>query len=180
MSLHSSDILTSRLALIALTPESVLIEQSAGGDYGRFGELIGCIIHSEWPPIHWEPHVFDFFLKQFREHPDQAGWNRYVALSQPDGTRTLIGSLGAFSKDDPPGTCEIGYGILPSFEGQGFATEGTQALIEFLRSDGRVASIIAHTFPSLPRSIRVMEKCGLTFDGGGEEPGTIRYRLNLR
>jgi [ribosomal protein S5]-alanine N-acetyltransferase len=26
----------------------------------------------------------------------------------------------------------------------------------------------------------VMEKCGLTYDGEGEEAGTIRYRLQLR
>jgi RimJ/RimL family protein N-acetyltransferase len=179
MSSHLSDILTSRLALIAITPDSILAEQSAAGNYRRFGEVIGCTIHREWPPIHWEPHVFDFFLKQFSEHPNQVGWNRYVALPQPDGTRILIGSLGAFSKTDSA-TCEIGYGILPSFESQGFATEGTRALIDFLRSGGRVASIIAHTFPSLPRSIRVMEKCGLTLDGQGEEAGTVRYRLNLR
>ena len=24
-----------------------------------------------------------------------------------------------------------------------------------------------------------MEKCGLVFDGNGDEPGTIRFRLNL-
>ncbi len=38
------------------------------------------------------------------------------------------------------------------------------------------SSIIAHTFPSLLGSIRVMEKCGLTFEGEGEEAGTIRYQ----
>jgi RimJ/RimL family protein N-acetyltransferase len=180
MSSHPEDIVTSRLILIPFTRDSILIEQAAGGDYRRFGQTIDCNIHPEWPPIHWEPHVFEFFLKQFDEHSDQAGWNRYVALPQPDSTRTLIGALGAFSKDDPPGTCEIGYGILPSFEGQGFATEGTLALIDYLRRNTSTTSIIAHTFPSLSRSIRVMEKCGLVFDGDGEEAGSIRYRLNLR
>ena len=41
-------------------------------------------------------------------------------------------------------------------------------------------SVIAHTYPALRGSIRVMEKCGMTFDGEGEEAGTIRYRLALR
>jgi hypothetical protein len=111
MSSRPADIVTSRLVLIPLTQESVLIEQAAGGDYYRFGQTISCNIHPEWPPIHWEPHVFEFFLKQFHEHPDQLGWNRYVAMPQPDGTRTLIGTLGAFAKDDAPDTCEIGYSI---------------------------------------------------------------------
>ena len=171
------DILTPRLALIAITHEAVLSEKA--GD-NRLGEIIRCTIPSAWPHVDWEPHVFDFFLNQFDQHPDQIGWPRYVALLQPDGTRTLIGTVGAFSKTDPPTICEIGYGILPPYEGQGFATEATQALIAHLQRDRRVSALIAHTYPSILASIRIMEKCGLTYDGEGEEAGTIRYRLNLR
>ena len=175
----TQEIHSARLTLIAITPDSIRAEQAANGCFHLLGQTIGCTIHSEWPPQHWEPHVLTFILDQFASHPDQIGWHRYVALVEPDGTRTLIGCLGAFAKD-PLTTCEIGWGILPSFEGRGYATEGTQALINHLRADTRLTSIIAHTFPSLPRSIRVMEKCGLIFDGDGEEPGTIRYRLILQ
>ncbi|WP_051978448.1 GNAT family N-acetyltransferase [Edaphobacter aggregans] len=174
------EIRTLRLALVAITPDTILAEQAADGDFHLLGAAIGCTIHPEWPPIHWEPHVLTFMLNQFAAHPDQASWHRYVALPEPNGARTLIGCLGAFAKDDPPATCEIGYSILPSFEGRGYATEGTRALIDHLRADTRITSIIAHTFPSLTGSIRVMEKCGLVFDGDGAEPGTIRYRLRLR
>jgi [ribosomal protein S5]-alanine N-acetyltransferase len=175
----TEEILTSRLALIAITPESILAEQAANGDFHLLGQAIGCTIHPEWPPIHWEPHVLTFMLNQFATHPDQVGWHRYVALPEPGGARTLIGCLGAFGKGDPL-TCEIGWGILPSFEGRGYATEGMRVLIDHLRADTRITSFIAHTFPSLPGSIRVMEKCGMVFDGDGEEAGSIRYRLNLR
>jgi [ribosomal protein S5]-alanine N-acetyltransferase len=174
------DIHTPRLVLIPMTPESIRAEQNANSNFHQLGATIHCTVHPEWPPIDWEPHVLIFILEQFAAHPDQIGWHRYVALLEPDGTRTLIGGLGAFSKEEPPGTCEIGYAILPSFEGKGYATEGTQAHIRSLRADTRISSIIAHTFPTLPRSIRVMEKCGLVFDGDGDEPGTIRYRLRLQ
>lgn len=174
----TEEILTPRLALIPITPESVRAEQGANGDFHLLSEVIGCTITREWPPIHWEPHVLTFILDQFANHPDQIGWHRYVALPDPNGSRTLIGCLGAFAKE-PFETCEIGYGILPSFEGRGYATEGTRALINHLRTDTRITSFIAHTFPSLPSSIRVMEKCGMVFDGDGEEPGSIRYRLRL-
>lgn len=171
------DIVTPRLRLIAITPEMVNSEQS---NDGRFGELIQCAIPTNWPPIDWEPHVFDFILTQFEKHPEQIGWHRYVGFRYPDGSSGLIGALGAFSKDAAPAECEIGYTILPPFEGRGLATEATQALIDSLRDDPNLTSIIAHTFPSLTGSIRVMEKCGLTFEGDGEETGTIRYRLRLR
>jgi [ribosomal protein S5]-alanine N-acetyltransferase len=171
------DIVTSRLTLIAITPEMLLSEKN--GD-GRLGELIQCVIPANWPLKDWEPHVFDFLLAQLAEHPEQLGWPRYVSFVQPDGHRTLIGTLGAFTKAGRPSECEIGYSILAPYEGRGFATEGAKALIDYLRGDERLNSVIAHTFPSIPASIRVMEKCGMFFDGEGEEAGTIRYRLLLR
>lgn len=145
---------------------------------GRLGELIQCVIPANWPPVDWEPHVLDFLLTQFAEHQDQLGWCRYVSFVRPDGDRALIGTLGAFTRAIRPS--EIGYSILAPYEGQGLATEGARALIEYLRGDARLSSIIAHSFPSLPASIRVMEKCRMVFDCKGEEPGTVRYRLQLR
>jgi ribosomal-protein-alanine N-acetyltransferase len=177
MSLPSRDVIvTSHLSLIAITPEMVKSEQA--NDH-RLGELIQCAIPNNWPPVDWEPHVFDFILAQFEQHPDQIGWHRYVTFAPPNGVRTLIGCLGASSKPATPEECEIGYSILPPFEGRGFATEGTLALIDYLRGDKQLTSVIAHTFPRLTGSIRVMEKCGLIFEGDGEEEGTIRYRLPL-
>jgi RimJ/RimL family protein N-acetyltransferase len=171
------DIVTSRLSLIAITPEMLLSEKN--GD-GRLSELIQCVIPANWPLTDWEPHVFDFLLTQFAEHPEQLGWPRYISFVPPDGRRTLIGTLGAFTKAGRPTECEIGYSILAPYEGRGFATEGARALIEYLRGNMCLSSVIGHTFPSIPASIRVMEKCGMVFDGDGEEPGTIRYRLQLR
>jgi RimJ/RimL family protein N-acetyltransferase len=171
------DIVTPRLTLIAVTPEMLVSEKN--GD-GRLGELIQCVIPAEWPLEHWEPHVYDFLLTQLAEHPEQLGWPRYIVFVPPGGRRTLIGTLGAFTKAARPSECEIGYGILPPYEGRGFATEAAKALIDYVRLDDRVESVIAHTFPSLMGSIRVMEKCGLVFDGEGEEAGTVRYRLWVR
>jgi ribosomal-protein-alanine N-acetyltransferase len=176
--LQCDDIVTSRLILIAITPETIQSEKA--GDK-RLGELIGCTIPANWPPKDWEPHVFDFFLALFDQHPDQIGWHRYVALPSSDGSRTLIGTVGGgLIKPETPHDAEFGYSVLPQYEGRGFTTEAAKAMIEFFRSNERIHSIVAHTFPSIPGSIRVMEKCGLTYDGEGEEPGTIRYRLQLR
>jgi len=134
--------------------------KSEQADDHKLGELIQAAIPTNWPPVDWEPHVLDFILTQFQEHPEQIGWHRYVLFRHPDGARSLIGALGAFSKGVPPSECEIGYSILPPFEGRGFATEGTRALIAYLREDARIDSIIAHTFPRLAGSIRVMESAG--------------------
>ncbi len=168
--------LTARLALIAITAETLESEKAADG---QLGQLIQCGVPANWPPVDWEPHVLDMLLAQFDRDPTQVGWHRYVGLIQPDGSRLLIGTLGAFPRESLPAECEIGYTILPPYEGQGLATEAAQGLLEYLRGDGRLRSVVAHTFPRLAGSIRVMEKCGFVPDGDGEEPGTVRYRLQL-
>lgn len=174
--LDSEDILTPRLALIAITPAMVLADKNADP---QFEELIGCAVPKEWPPENWDPHVYDFLHELFERDPSSIGWTRFVVLRDAAGERTLVGTVGAFSTPSAPDVCEIGYGILQQFEGRGIITEAAQAFIERIRATGQFTSIIAHTFPWLGPSIRVMEKCGMTYEGPGEEQGTVRYRLRL-
>ena len=169
----TEEIVTARLVLIAITAETLASEQA--GD-GRLAELIGCEVGASWPPVDWEPHVFLLLLAQMERHPETIGWNRYVALRNADGTRSLIGVAGAFWREERPAECEVGYTILAPHEGKGLATEATLALIDLVRRDARIESLIAHTFPALVGSVRVMEKCGFAFEGDGEEAGTVRYR----
>lgn len=170
------DLHTPRLALIAITPAHLHSEKLGGH---ILGALIDCAVPSNWPPVHWEPHVLDILLQQYERCPEQISWHRYVAIPDQEGKRTLIGAVGAFWREMSPTECEVGYSILPPYERRGFATEAVRALIELIRSDTRIGSVIAHTFPELVGSIRVMEKCGLLFDGKGEEERTIRYRLSF-
>lgn len=88
--------------------------------------------------------------------------------------RTLVGCTGAFPKD--AGDVELGYSTLPSHQRRGYATEAVTALVNWLFTHKRVASVSAQTYPTLPESIKVMERCGLTPAGPGDEPTTIRYR----
>ena len=148
---HFEDILTPRLALIAITPEMLDSERS---EDGRLKDRIGCTIPGNWPPEHWEPHVFDLLLAQYALCPWQIAWHRYIALRNNDGSRSLIGAIGSFWREAAPAEGEIGYSVLPPHEGKGFATEAARALIELIRTDKRITSVIAHTFPRLSGSVR--------------------------
>jgi ribosomal-protein-alanine N-acetyltransferase len=72
----------------------------------------------------------------------------------------LIGMAGYPGPPDAEGVAEIAYGIAPSYQGGGYATEVAMALVDFAGSDPRVKTLRAHTLPQGNASTRVLEKCG--------------------
>jgi RimJ/RimL family protein N-acetyltransferase len=164
------DLRTARLRLVSITPAMLKAEEAADGS---FAKILGAEVTAEWPPEHWEPHVYHFIQKQYEDEPRTRGWHRYVLL--PNGSVwVLIGAVGAFPKLE--GDAEIGYSTIPSYQRQGYGTEGARALVEWLLTQKDVKSVSAQTYPSLPESIKVMERCGMTYVGPGEDEGTVRYQ----
>jgi RimJ/RimL family protein N-acetyltransferase len=64
-------------------------------------------------------------------------------------------------EDYPPGPVEIGYLLVPSAWGQGFATEICARLLRFAFEETDLAEVVAVTDPDNARSQRVLAKCGL-------------------
>ena len=85
-------------------------------------------------------------------------------------SRSVIGSLGFKGRPDDDGVVEIAYGIVPGFQGRGFATEATHAGLAFAFAVNAVSQVRAHTRPSNSASTRVLEKCGFDFIGPVEDP----------
>jgi ribosomal-protein-alanine N-acetyltransferase len=166
------DVTTGRLRMVAITVAMLDCERHKDAS---LADLLGARVTAEWPPEHWEAHVLDFIQKQIEDDERTAGWNRYVLLKGKFWEEpTLIGCVGGFAK--PKGDVEIGYSTLPEFQRRGYATEAARALVEVLFADEQVLSVSAQTFPSLPESIKVMERCGMRFVGDGDDAGTVRYR----
>lgn len=79
----------------------------------------------------------------------------------------LIGFVNDCGHNDE--TVEIGYVIDPAYKGRGFATEAVKAVIGELRAMG-FKKVIAGFFEGNTGSQKVMEKCGMHFNGHiGEE-----------
>ena len=77
-----------------------------------------------------------------------------------------IGQCGFKGPPNKDGIVEIAYCVEPKHEGQGFATEAANALVEFAFNFDNVKLIIAHTLPEANASTRVLTKCG--FDNVGQ------------
>ena len=170
--MYTPDLLTSRLRLIAVTAEHLHAEAT---EAQTLPSLLGVRVPAEWPSKDWDANVLAIIQRQYAEHPNTCGWHRYVIL--PGHDPVLIGTLGAFPKPDDE--AEIGYGILQTWQRNGYATEGVRALLQFLFEQG-VRSVIAHTGFGMQESIGVMEKCGLEYEAPGEEENTVRYRLSRK
>ncbi|EFR05343.1 acetyltransferase [Nannizzia gypsea CBS 118893] len=86
------------------------------------------------------------------------GWLRLGALDEL--SRQCFGSTNAESNEEVV-RLELGYRIRRRFWGQGLATEGGRALVQYAFCSLNIAQVVAGTMFVNSRSRRVMEKCGL-------------------
>jgi [ribosomal protein S5]-alanine N-acetyltransferase len=172
---------TPRLLLQAATPETM--EAAAGDDPAALSRALAARVPADWPPRIGDDgrmarEGFAYVRDLLRRDPSLVGWwGWWVMLA--GSSPVLIGAVSPKGPPDPEGTVEVSYGIVHSHQGHGYATEATQALMNWLRKNPQVTRIIAETFPTMGASIAVMEKCGMAFLGEGSEPGTIRYGLQV-
>ncbi len=166
------DLRTGRLRLVAIAPAMLAAEHAC--DAPAMARLLRAQLTHEWPPADWEPHVYAMILKQYEEWPASYGWHRYVLLSDGLGRKTLVGAVGGFPKAH--GDVEIGYSTLPAFQRRGYGTAFASKLVDWLLTRDGVRSVSAQTYPRLTESIKVMQRCGMSYAGEGDDAGTVRYR----
>jgi RimJ/RimL family protein N-acetyltransferase len=75
-------------------------------------------------------------------------------------TGLTIGTIGFFGAPDADGTTMIGYGLVPSARGVGYATEALRALVDFAFAQESVARLEADPDRDNVASHRVLEKAG--------------------
>jgi RimJ/RimL family protein N-acetyltransferase len=169
-------VLTTRLELIAATAESVSLELH---NVEQFATALGVPVPASWPPPLNDEGSQRWYLKMLQHDASAVGWALWY-LIRGEPTRQLVGVAG-FKGRPTDASCEIGYSLLPSFHGSGYATEASRELIRWAFSHHNVEWVTSETLPHLIGSIRVMEKCGMQFVGDGKpEEGqrTVRYRVD--
>ncbi len=78
----------------------------------------------------------------------------------------IVGQCGFKGPPTSDGVVEIAYGVERESEGNGYATEAAQALVDYAFQHKDVSRVRAHTLPEANASTRVLTKCG--FDHVGE------------
>lgn len=146
------------------------------------GKLLGVEVPEGWPPGEYDREAVAFFRDRLREAaPGEEDWFAwYAVLREVSGERGILVAGAGYLGPPSKGAVELGYSVLPAYQGRGFATEIVQALALRAFSDPRVRALNAHTSASNLASRRVLERCGFYLVGPEVEGGSLRYRLSPR
>lgn len=101
------------------------------------------------------------YLRATAAGGDQRPFGHYVVIRTEDGT--AIGGIGFKGKPEA-GSVEIGYGLVPSARGSGYAAEAVRVLLAFAREQG-LSRVVADTERDNVASQRTLERAGLTRTG---------------
>jgi RimJ/RimL family protein N-acetyltransferase len=168
---------TARLELVA-APADVTSREAAGAD-DWYAPLDVERPH-QWPPPFNDEASQTWFARRIAREGTASGWLLWYVVRRPDTDverRVLIGNGGFTGAPDPSGSVEIGYSLLPSWQGQGYGTELTAALVSWAFSHAPVERVLAVTYPALPASIRVLEKNGFQHSCRGADGRSVVFEL---
>jgi ribosomal-protein-alanine N-acetyltransferase len=86
----------------------------------------------------------------------------------------MIGTCGFTSFDYQADAAEIGYVLNPDFGGQGLATEAVRRVLDFGFGQMALHRIEARFMQGNDRSLRLMERVGMTFEGWARESMKVK------
>ena len=106
--------------------------------------------------------LLEFAIDKLKQDSNNAFWwtPRLIVVNE-----LIVGMCGFKNIPEVDGSVEIGYGIIPSQQKQGFATCAVELLIKEAFSGGEIKTVIAHTVLSNYSSQRVLEKNGFIKEG---------------
>lgn len=144
-----------------------VVEAVLRGDRAGAEAAAGADLPDAWPNDELIARAFHPSLDAIRADPARRLWGDTLLLSRDPRPR-VIGSVIFHGRPDEDGVAEVGYGVEDASQGQGYATEGTRACVEWALAQPGVRAVTATTFPWHRASLRVIEKLGMRPIGSRE------------
>ena len=159
---------TARLELVAMSIP--FMEALLASDTFTAGSVIGAVV-----PANLRSGLEDFLryrLAQLAVDPSIRRWlGRAMVLTERDGTRRVIGTIGFHGPPDDRGRLEIGYSVQAAFRRQGFAREAVRAMFDWASSEHGIRRFIASVSPTNAASLALIR--GFGFEQTGEQMDEI-------
>ena len=121
------------------------------------------------------PHI-TMFLEKLREDSTQLGWGVWLVINKENNT--IIGDIGFKGKPNSENTVEVGYGIIPSAQNNGYATEAVKEIINWAFTNDDVDKVVAECLHNNIPSIKVLEK--LNMNKIGTVNDMLKWELKKR
>lgn len=159
-------IATPRVRLLPFAPAELLALRDG---VAQFETLTGLHAADGLRGFVVSDDVSPAWLERLRASTGYDPWSHGFAVVEGDSD-TVVGVAGFKGPPDDFGVVEIAYGIVPAYEGRGYATEAAAALVDFAQRDGRTRIVRAHTLPQRNASTHVLTKCGFELLGEVIDP----------
>ena len=115
----------------------------------------------------WQPHESKtaslVYLATVLERYEQSTAYEWAIVLKETGA--VVGSIAVVRQDEQVASVHIGYCIGKQWWGKGIVTEAFQRVIVFLFTEVGVNRIDSRHDPRNPGSGKVMQKCGLQYEG---------------
>jgi ribosomal-protein-alanine N-acetyltransferase len=148
----SYELLTQRLRLYALSLAEARL--ALNGDQAALGAQIRAHVPLEWPGRDLVESLPTIIAEMERLADDE----RWLWVIVELVTSTVIGDIGFHGPVTGAPTVEIGYVILPGSQGHGYATEASEALLDWAAGRPAVERVIARIAYGNAASLRVAAK----------------------
>ena len=145
---------TRRLKLLPFTLE---LKKATLAERATLAEMLEVEIPDAWPGADLLD-ALPFFIEVMEKDPAGLVWDGVIIHK---AEQIAIGGIGFHGGPDEAGTVEIGYNIIPAYEGQGYATEMARRVIDWAFHTPNIQVITAECLDDNIGSIRVLEKVGM-------------------
>jgi RimJ/RimL family protein N-acetyltransferase len=149
------DVSTPRLRLHALSLDEARL--TLQGDYHAVSARLGAHIPSTWPGRDLTDALSDIVPEMERLPGDE----RWLWVVIEPRAAAVIGDIGFHGPVTGAATPELGYLILPDFQGLGYATEAAEAMLRWAAGRPGVERVVVRIAHSNTRSLRVAAKLGM-------------------
>jgi RimJ/RimL family protein N-acetyltransferase len=146
------------------------MEALVAGDLDTASEEVGAIV-----PDNLRDGLEDFLryrLAQLALDPSIRPWlGRAMVLTEPDGTRRVIGTIGFHGPPDAQRRLEVGYSVQAAYRRRGFARESVEALFDWAATEHGINRFVASVAPTNVPSLALLR--GFGFEQTGEQMDEI-------
>jgi len=157
---------TTRLQLLPYTPEQLL---ALIDDVSVFETAMGLRAAKGLRDFIISDEVSPAWIERLRASSQPDPWTHGFAVVDRE-SHLIVGNVGFKGPPDDQGMVEIAYGIVPDYEGRGYATQAAALLVTFASANSDVTLIRAHTLPTNNASTHVLRKNGFEHIGEVIDP----------